>query len=242
MTTEATVGAGTAGFGRRSALSAEADRELGERMLAWQGGDDAAGVTMERFLFNHLCGIFRARHGKNDAEDMAQEAIIKIWNARNFDPRKGSCDHPFLAWVATIARRLSLDKWEREGHSREKWDAFAAQEERALPATPEDVVVRDRERVEACRLVHECLAELTADHREVLELHAQELSNRDIAGVLEIKVNTVGTRLYRGRKKFEEELGRRQFRYVTRDIDPPPGAVVFAYFASGTLVRLPPEE
>jgi DNA-directed RNA polymerase specialized sigma24 family protein len=92
-------------------------------MLAWQGGDRDAWGALTLLLFPHLCVIFRTMHGAA-CEDLAQETLWRMLKAGNFDPRKNrDCDHPFMAWVSTIAHHVSLDQRKRDAHHSEKTTA-----------------------------------------------------------------------------------------------------------------------
>lgn len=215
---------------------------MAELMLAWQRGDgDGAWDEVSRLLFPRLCMFFRPLHG-DDTEDLAQETIVRIWKARNFDPRQNSdCDHPFSAWVSTIAHRLSHDRWERDTRRLEKTAAAGAQGNRITPASPDELLVAGEHRHGVATLVQRCLAELSRPHQQVLNLQMQELSNRDIATVLGIPSGTAGSRLFRAHERFTEALARRRCYLLPSGSPCPRTADVLGNFRKGTLVHVPPE-
>jgi RNA polymerase sigma-70 factor (ECF subfamily) len=131
------------------------------------------------------------------AEDLVQETFVRLWrSAPRFDPARGSA----RTFLFTLARRAAVDLWRRGlGHA-------SAGEPAPEPAADENAF-------EALLLgleVRAALDELTAKHREVLELHYHYgLTQQQISERLEIPLGTVKTRTYHALRALREKLVER---------------------------------
>jgi RNA polymerase sigma-70 factor, ECF subfamily len=132
------------------------------------------------------------------AEDIVQEAMLRAY--RRFETSRG--ENP-RAWLLAIVRNCFLtwktceDQSERRrgGNS----DVEDASFETPDQATPESILL-DLERTQAVRAVIESLPDV---FREVLVLRdIEDLSYRDIAGIIGAPIGTVMSRLARARKLF----------------------------------------
>lgn len=219
------------------------DAELTRLLLAGRRGDVHAWNQLEQVLFPWLCEQFRRNAPNQDHEDLAQETIVRIWRDRNFDPsRNPGCNHPFQAWAKTIARNCLTDKGEKAVRDDKKHDAWRGQQSREANPTPEEHVVANEDREALSKLVEQCLADLTDDHRKALVLEMHGLSYRDIAQRLGIPDPTAATRRHRAHKAFEAAMLKRRCVLLRPGEPIPPGAEVLGTFRKGTVVRPPEEE
>jgi RNA polymerase sigma-70 factor (ECF subfamily) len=109
----------------------------------------------------------------------------------------------FRAWMFGIARRVVVDRL-REHYAEARVDDVDVDE---LPSATEDADLKAR-----VADLHQELARLPVIEREVLVLfYLEELSLADLAGILEVPVGTVKSRLYRARRLLGAELARKGY-------------------------------
>src|SRR4051812_8370581 len=127
-----------------------------------------------------------------DAEEAAQEALMRAWRLRL------QCRGVPGPWVAQIARNEAL----RLRGRRRRWDAVAELDEthEGAVAPPDDALV-------ARIAVRDALATLTAEERRLVELRYElDLAQPDIALALGISEGTIRVRLHRIRKRLRERM------------------------------------
>lgn len=132
---------------------------------------------------------FQLLGSRADAEDVAQEALIRAyvrWNA--FDSRGAG------AWVASVAGNLAIDKHRRRARRRQA----------PQPEASTDGATHAVERL-ALRSV---LARLPKRQREVIVLrYLADMSEEDVAKALGVSVNSVKTHASRGFTRLRSTLG-----------------------------------
>ena len=141
------------------------------------------------------------------AEDLLQETFLRVWKKRGEFRNIAS----FSTWIYTIAGNLARSEWRRRkrwrmlrlGPSDNEDDPdFELADEGAGP----DRVVEGR--LAAAELLDE-VAKLPERYRQVVILRdVQELSYEEIAGIVQVPVGTVKSRLNRGRLILQEKLGK----------------------------------
>jgi RNA polymerase sigma-70 factor (ECF subfamily) len=143
----------------------------------------ASGIT-HRVLKNH-----------NDAEDAAQEAVLRAYRAVS----AGSTPADIHAWLATIARR---EAYRLHGRTKPTITVEEASVEATAMADPSDVTV---DRLTA----RQWLSESDGDAREIiLRRYGLNQSSSEIAGEMEMPASTVRVKLHRAlsqmRKSYEQ--------------------------------------
>jgi RNA polymerase sigma-70 factor (ECF subfamily) len=142
----------------------------------------------------------RLTGSRQEAEDLAQETLLKAWRGRGQlrDARATA------VWLFTICRNLWNDQLRR--NARRPAMTEAVEEEQSTAAAPDyNLTVRDD-----LRRVLEAIESLPPRQREVLHLYACEgLSLREIAEVLEITSEAAKASLFEARKRL-----RAQFREI----------------------------
>ncbi|MDA8376491.1 MAG: sigma-70 family RNA polymerase sigma factor [Planctomycetia bacterium] len=161
------------------------------------------------------CALFLT-HKTSDAEDLAQETLLKAWRALdNFDLRK----HGVRPWLLTILKntwRDSLRLQNRRGVEVPLDDlietpAAPETQDSPLPSGPSSADIdallqgfSDQHVVDALRCLHH-------EFRWVLLLvDVSSLSYDQAATLLEVPVGTVRSRLFRGREALRNILMRRE--------------------------------
>ncbi|MFP3564298.1 RNA polymerase sigma factor [Paraburkholderia sp. SIMBA_030] len=145
-------------------------------------------------LARWLCG------NANDADDVVQEAFMRAF--RFFDTFRGDSARP---WLLAIVRRTWYTEWRRRASSREVVEFDDTMDDATFEgwsaggADPQALLIRD----EDAKRVHEALAQLPVEYREVLILRElEEMGYREIAMVADVPIGTVMSRLARGRRKL----------------------------------------
>lgn len=165
------------------------------RVLQAQAGDAAAFeslVSEYQTRLYHTC--LRMMSNPEDARDMAQEILIKVW--RSLPNFKG--DSSFSTWLYRVAVNTCLDELRRrkkvqhtsmEALAESGWEPTDPEAEHLL----ELALNRD--------LLNGALRELPDDFRAVIVLRdVNGLAYEEIAQVLDCPIGTVRSRLNRARK------------------------------------------
>ena len=128
-------------------------------------------------------------HDAHEAQDVAQDAFIKVWESAPSYRPQGSP----MAWLLTIARNLSRSRLRQSGRQAE----LDEEEWNSLPEENPEISPEDR------AVLQEALAQLEAEERRIVLLHAVTgLKHREIAALLERPLSTVLSKYHRGLKKL----------------------------------------
>ena len=134
------------------------------------------------------------------AQDIAQEAIIRLWQMRD-DPRLSNPD----GYAATIARHLTLNHLRRN-------QPLPIDEQRPVGQTspsPLDLMVQREEE----QWLQQRIRDLPPTQHAVLHMRQVELrTNSQIASLLGIKETSVSTLLGRARRQLLEEIRQQRER------------------------------
>ncbi len=132
-----------------------------------------------------------------DAEDVAQEAMLRVWvNAPRWQPLA-----LFRTWFRRIVVNLCLDRKRRA-----PWVELEAAGEIADPAADAGEAIERSERDE---LVQAAIARLPERQRIAVVLTYNEgLSNAEVADALDTSVSAVETLLVRGKQNLRRALAR----------------------------------
>jgi RNA polymerase sigma factor (sigma-70 family) len=132
------------------------------------------------------------------AEDVAQEAFIKLYQAPPREPSN------LGGWLARVATNMAYNHLRSESSRRRREAGFQHQPSGAAEAGPEEALVRD-ETVAITRQVLELLPERD---RVCLLLKFSGMNYADIARATGVKESSVGTLLARARARFKAEYLR----------------------------------
>lgn len=189
-------------------VSLESDLSISLELPTGPGsGEDASQLRLRQFaqfVREHETSIFtytlRMVGSREDAEDITQEALLQAYRTwLQVDPDSAG---GYVKWCYRIAHNLALDSL-RKKKPRGVDDEEVERTADARALQPEEVY---EHRVQAGQ-VKECIQELEEKYREVLLLRYQEdMSYEEIAGVLELPVSTIETRLHRAKRMLREKL------------------------------------
>jgi len=148
-------------------------------------------------LFRYL---LRMLGDTGTAEELTNDTMVSAWKAAG--NIKGQSKHS--TWLFDLAGNKDLNTM--RGQRPVMVDVETAVVIAASSDSPEKTVSRGS--LQAA--IKQALNELSADHREVLELtFYQDLSYQEIAEIVQCPINTVKTRMFYAKKKLQEVLEQR---------------------------------
>ncbi len=183
---------------------------------------------LERTYSRAYSAAYRMMGNASDAEDLTQEAFVRVWAA--FDRYDRS--RPFEGWLFRIISNLAIDRWRRAGNtsvcsldadasggwsSTPRGGSYATRgrsEGRGAPllacladervsAMPEQSYLRSETR----HRVRRALSALPSDYRKaVLLADVQGYSYEEIAQFVGCPVGTIRSRLHRGRQLLRQHI------------------------------------
>lgn len=135
---------------------------------------------------------------RSDADDLAQECYLRA--LRNWDRFEGTGSRK--GWLFAIARNTRADWFRRQ-----------ARQTRVSELSDETVVGQTPpgSSLDEIETIWKTIEHLEPEHREVIHLRfAADLSYAEIAGMLNVPVGTVRSRLHRGLKAVRERVKERE--------------------------------
>lgn len=188
--------------------STEADALDRADMVRLAAGHDAAlNDLMERHataVFHFLC---RMLNNEDDANDLAQEAFVRVFRARE----TFRSTEKFSAWLFTIAANLARNqiRW-RTRHPNVSLDAETGPAEQSLAGTlpsPEAAPNKQLLTAERAAAVRAAVSQLPADlHEAIVLCEWEERSMAEAARILDATPKAVESRCYRARQILRERL------------------------------------
>lgn len=182
----------------------ETDQKLVERVLG--GNLDALTILFGRYERAVLRYAVSIVGNVDDADDVVQDAFIKAY--RNL--RTYQCDRPFRPWLYRIIRNEALN-WRRKHHRIVTGQAATLFLEQQVDSNPSPHQLIERQELQ--HQMRRSLSLLPLDYREPLILYyVDERSYAEISDILRLPVNTVATRIRRGKDRlkaaYEAETGK----------------------------------
>lgn len=170
----------------------DAERKVIKRVK--KGNHQAFKKLYDSYADYALRSAYAITRNNNHAADIVQETFIKVYrNIEKFDEKRS-----FKPWFYQILLNESRRYMKRQNkqaipvESEELFDYFHEQE-----SGHEEYEHLDR-----------ALDQLSEMHRTVLTLkYINEFTEQEIAQLLELNVNTVKSRLYKGRQRLKAAIG-----------------------------------
>lgn len=160
------------------------------------GEKDAAFDAVYAELFDDVYAYFNLCFGAQTAEDLSQEAFLRVWKAVD----SGKIPDNWRAWVFRCAVNLKND------FLRRKYTENSVQEPTILESAPAPAQTDDSERL----AVGQALAALPAEARELLTLKSFGFTSEEIGGLLGISASAVRTRLQKAKQNFADNLQKEE--------------------------------
>ena len=164
-------------------------------------------ARFEELVLPHLDAAYRLarllvkRH--EDAQDVVQDAYIKA--LKGFKTFRGGNAR---AWILMIVRNTAFT-WLKRHYPENSLVPF----DEAIHQPPSEESLPESSHEERVRQLHEALARLPVEFREILVLRDIEgWSYKDLASALKLPSGTVMSRLNRARQRLREEIAKVQPR------------------------------
>jgi len=165
-------------------------------------GDKCA---MQTLYCRHRLSIYRfslrLTGDPTSAEDIVSDVFLNVWRCANEFKARSQVS----TWLLAIARNLAFSTWRRRAS------------EEPVPSTIDQIEDRadDPEialhTVERRAILAHCLRQLSAAHREVIDLvYYHEKSVSEVSEIVGIPKATVKTRLHYARKEIADLLAQHQ--------------------------------
>lgn len=170
-------------------------------LAAVADGDHGAFSTlMDRHGPRALALAIRMTGTRQDAEDIVQEAFLRVWrHAGRWDPSGGA---RFSTWLYRIVLNLCLDRKRRA--------PMAPLDEIAEPEDPSPDGLQQYSGEQARGLVQEALESLPERQRAALALcYFGNVSGQEAADSLEMSVSALESLLVRGRRALRTFFTKR---------------------------------
>ena len=141
--------------------------------------------------------VVRMIRDETKAEEVTNDVMVEVWKAAgNFEGRSS-----LSTWIFSIARFRALNA------IRGKRVVTTDIEEAAHVSDEREDPMAATDSSQQSKLLREALDQLSAEHREVVELtFFHGLNYKDIARITECPENTVKTRMFHARKKLKPIL------------------------------------
>jgi len=172
-------------------------------MILFANGDQQAAA---RLAYRHtprvLALAVRLLRDDAEAQDVAQDALVRLWKIAP-DWRQG--ETRVSTWLYRVAHNLCIDRLRR--HKNTDLDS--------IPEPRDDQPTVDTRMIEADRAtaLRRALAQLPERQRVAITLrHLQELSNPEIAEVMDTSIEAVESLLSRGKRELSALLIGQQKR------------------------------
>ena len=184
------------------------DRQLAK--MAAEGRDGAYRELLSRYERPVYSLILRMVSDATLAEDLAQEAFVKAFNAiGKYDPQ-----YKFSSWIFKIANNRAIDhlrKRELEtvsiDGSPDATTAEEAEESSIVLESREESPEKFTESRELGGQIEEAIGKLKPEYRSVILLrHVEGHAYDEIADILELPLGTVKTYIHRARAQLKAEL------------------------------------
>ena len=141
--------------------------------------------------------FFRASRLEGDPEDVVQEVLLRLWEAR----RKGAQILNAESWAVTTAKNCCISLWRKKGRSGSnilpEW----------LPDGSDASMRIERSQAES--LARRSFEQLSAGTRRLLQLRATGLSLDEIAVVTGRPKGSIKSSISAARKEFIKTLNKR---------------------------------
>ena len=139
--------------------------------------------------------VWRTTNGHADAEDIAQEAFLRLWK----NPGQVREAKALKGWLMRVASNLAMDRFRNKPLA--ELDA-AAEVSDGRPNAEQNLA-----RNWATKRVDAAIAELAERQRLALSLvHFEQLSNIEAADIMEISVDALESLLSRARRALKQHL------------------------------------
>jgi RNA polymerase sigma-70 factor, ECF subfamily len=182
--------------------SSQADTDSDEWLLQRCGQGDSA--ALEKFYRNHADKLYsvalKMLFTAEDAQDVLQEAFLKIWNkAESYNPKLSTA----LTWATLQVRSLCLDRMRKIHRHANKLERINSLTAWAPPASVDSALPR----AELAEQIHTAMELLSLPERQCVTLAIfSEMTHAEVAETLGHPLGSTKSRLCRGMNKLRALL------------------------------------
>jgi RNA polymerase sigma factor (sigma-70 family) len=174
------------------------------RVTSVRSMDPARKLALfEQTVIPHLNAAYNLSRwltrNSEDADDLVQESYLKAF--RSFETFQGKDSNEGRAWLLTIVRNTCFTRLKKKGD--QPLMEFNEELHYAGELTPDpESILLNRASINSLR---ECIENLPPEFREAIVLREiEELSYKEISGIVRVPVGTVMSRLARARKRLQQ--------------------------------------
>lgn len=171
-------------------------------LAAFARGDRAAAMELTQRLTPRVLGqAFRMLGNRAEAEDVAQDAMMRLWKiAPDWDADRAKV----TTWLYRVVANLCTDRLRKTGRN---VDIDAIDE----PADPSPSAADALQTTARTQALHGALADLPERQAQAVSLrHLEELGNSEIAAIMDTNVRTVESLIARGKRALIARLTGRK--------------------------------
>ena len=188
---------------KKMAMPLDTEQEISDEALLtlYANGDASAARSLTLRLTPRVLGqAYRMLGNRAEAEDVAQEALMRLWKIA---PDWRSGEAKVTTWLYRVTANLCTDRLRRKPSV-----PLDGAPEPPDPADSAEQVLQSRARSIA---LHQALLRLPERQREAVMLrHLEDLGNPAIAEIMEISVEAVESLLSRGKRGLHDALSRQK--------------------------------
>jgi len=142
---------------------------------------------------------FRFLKDEDEARDIVQEVLIKVWNKREDMNQLENME----AWCMRLTRNMSLDRLK----SKQYKNTHSMDDDFDVSGGEDQTPYRSVEVSDTMKNISRFISSLPDKQRQVIQLRDVEgYSYKEIVDILEIDMNQVKVNLFRARKAIKENL------------------------------------
>jgi RNA polymerase sigma-70 factor (ECF subfamily) len=189
-------------------LQAATDEDLMHEIA--DGDSDAFAELMGRHLGRVVGTASRLLGSRNDGEEIAQEAFIRVWSsAHRWRPVEMKGGASFRAWLYRIVVNLAID--------RKRQRVMAALDDINEPVDGSDDGFAQLYKRQFSDIVSVAVSQLPERQRTALTLCFFEgMSNADVGRIMNLTVGAIESLLVRARHALRKDLGKLYFELASR--------------------------
>lgn len=175
----------------------EEERQWIEEVLA--GNKQAYAQIINKYKNQLYATILRMTKNPQDAQDLVQEAFIKVYHQLGKYEGKGT----FSSWIYRVAINHCMDEFRKK---RYKMQQLEISEDQVMNPNHPEVIFLKKEKN---RQLEKLIGTLPEEERIIILLrYVNELSYNEISELVETPVSNVRNKLHRAKKKLRETIKR----------------------------------
>lgn len=160
------------------------------------GDTNAFAVLVDRYKDLIYTLAMRMMKNKEEAEEVAQDAFIKVYRSLN----KFKGESKFSTWIYRVAYNTCLDRLKKNKRTQRTVtiDEYTEHQVKTIDNALDKIEATERQAA-----IQECIELLPSEDSFLLTLYYfEELSLEEISKIVGLKPNNVKVKLFRSRKKL----------------------------------------